>query len=143
MKTNVSSTSLDAYHSLGVADYLQPKERLVLAAFKAGESLARKEISERTGLPINCVTGRCNSLVAKSMRWKPDGTKLAHPGHSAPTTKASLPSKSLLTSRAPNTKASRARQLATHPATTRSSRRRTRRLESLLPGTGRRRRNRT
>lgn len=75
MKTNVSSTSLDAYYSLGVADYLQPKERQVLAAFKAGESLTRKEISERTGPPINCVTGRCNSLVAKHA-LEPDGTKL-------------------------------------------------------------------
>ena len=34
MKTNVSSTSLDAYHSLGVADYLQPKERLGVAIAK-------------------------------------------------------------------------------------------------------------
>lgn len=75
MKTAVAETSLDAYHSLGVADYLQPKERQVLAAFKAGESLPRKEISERTGLPINCVTGRCNSLVAKHA-LEPDGTKL-------------------------------------------------------------------
>lgn len=75
MKTNVSSTSLNAYHSLGVADYLQPKERLVMAVFTGPDvKLTRKQIAQRTGLELSCICGRVNSLVAKGALVE-DGTQ--------------------------------------------------------------------
>ena len=67
MKTMVAETSLEAYHSLPVADYLQPRERDVMALFqKESTTLTRKQIAACTGLELSCVCGRVNSLVTKN-----------------------------------------------------------------------------
>lgn len=66
MKTMVSDTSIEAYHSLPVVGYLQPKEKAVLAAFNgAADTFTRQQLAERTGIAINAVCGRTNSLIAK------------------------------------------------------------------------------
>jgi hypothetical protein len=65
VRTAVSETSLDAFHSLPVAGYLQPKERAVMALFTGPEvKLTRQQIAERAPMPLSCVCGRVNSLVA-------------------------------------------------------------------------------
>lgn len=66
MRTAVAETSREAFHSLPVADYLQPKERAVMALFTGPEvALSRQQIAEQARLTINCCCGRVNSLVAK------------------------------------------------------------------------------
>ena len=66
MKTMVAETSLEAYHSLPVADYLQPRERDVMALFQNSITmLTRKQIAARTGLELSCVCGRVRSLLDK------------------------------------------------------------------------------
>lgn len=66
MRTAVAETSLDAFHSLPVALYLQPKEQAVMALFTGPEvALSRQQIAERAPMPLHCVCGRVNSLLAK------------------------------------------------------------------------------
>lgn len=61
----MATTSLEAFHSLPVADYLQPKERAVMALFTGPEvKLSRQQIAERAPMPLHCVCGRVNSLLA-------------------------------------------------------------------------------
>jgi hypothetical protein len=65
MRTAVAATSIDAYRTLPVGDYLQPKERAVMALFtNLDVRLSRQQISAFLSMPINCVCGRVNSLVA-------------------------------------------------------------------------------
>lgn len=59
----VAETSAEAYWSLPVAAYLQPKEAAVMALFQPGVQLSRQQIATRSRMPINCVCGRVNSLV--------------------------------------------------------------------------------
>jgi hypothetical protein len=64
-RRGVAETSREAFHSLPVADYLAPKERAVLALFTGpGVKLSRQQISARLPMPINCVCGRVDSLLA-------------------------------------------------------------------------------
>jgi 5-methylcytosine-specific restriction endonuclease McrA len=66
MKTNVSETSLEAYHSLSVKHDLQPKERAVLSVFGGpADTYTRQQLADKACMPINVVCGRVNSLVAK------------------------------------------------------------------------------
>lgn len=67
MRTAASETSIEAYHSLPVAGYLQPKEQQVMAAFRgrADTTLTRQQLVDATGMPLNAVCGRVNSLLAK------------------------------------------------------------------------------
>lgn len=62
----VANTSLDAYHSLPVAGYLQPKEQQVMAAFKGrADTFTRQQLVDVVGMPLHCVCGRINSLLTK------------------------------------------------------------------------------
>ncbi len=66
MKTAVNDTSLDAYHSLPVAGYLQPKERQVMAAFKGrADTFTRQQLVDVVGMPLHCVCARIHSLLTK------------------------------------------------------------------------------
>lgn len=62
-----SETSIEAYHSLSVAGYLQPKEQQVMAAFRgrASTTLTRQQLVDVIGMPLNAVCGRVNSLLTK------------------------------------------------------------------------------
>jgi len=62
----VAETSREAFYSLPVAGYLQPKERLVLSAFNRPETVfTRQQLAATLGLGINVVCGRVNSLLIK------------------------------------------------------------------------------
>ncbi len=66
MRIAQSETSLDAYHSLPVAGYLQPKEQQVMAAFKGrADTFTRQQLVDVVGMPLHCVCGRINSLLSK------------------------------------------------------------------------------
>ena len=62
----VAETSLEAFHSLSVAHYLQPKEQQVMAVFRTIFILrTRQELASSLGWGINVVCGRVNSLLTK------------------------------------------------------------------------------
>lgn len=64
MRTNVAETSLDAFHSLPVAGYLQPKQAAILALFTSPDvRLSRQQIAERAPMPLHGVCGRVDSLL--------------------------------------------------------------------------------
>lgn len=68
MRTAVAETSRAAFHSLSVKDYLQPKEREVMAVFErtpAGR-YTRQQLSTMTGMPLHCICGRVRSLLDKN-----------------------------------------------------------------------------
>lgn len=60
----IRETSRTAYHSLD----LNESEKRVMAFMHSlpnGTALNRRQISERSRIPINCVAGRVNALVEK------------------------------------------------------------------------------
>lgn len=62
---SVSETSAEAYRSLSPALYLSPQESKVMRLFqRAGVALSRQQISRKARMPINCVCGRVDSLLA-------------------------------------------------------------------------------
>jgi hypothetical protein len=64
--SGVAETSAEAFHSLPVADYLQPKERAVLALFTGPDvRLSRQQIAEMARMPLCGCCGRVDSLRAK------------------------------------------------------------------------------
>lgn len=64
MKTNVRNSSLDAYFYIrGNGTVLNQKGRIIEDLVKARTSLTRVEISKRTGITINAVSGRVNELI--------------------------------------------------------------------------------
>ena len=67
MRTAVAETSRAAYHSLSVKDYLQPKEREVMAVFDRtpGGRYTCQQLSTLTGMPLHCMCGRIRSLLDK------------------------------------------------------------------------------
>lgn len=67
MRTAVSDTSRSAFHSLSPVLYLQPKEELILSIFGPATRVSRQQISEITRIPINCVTGRVDSMLTKGV----------------------------------------------------------------------------
>lgn len=63
-----SETQVSAFRSLGARDYLQPKEREVMAAFfSPSVTLTRQLIASETGMPLHCVCGRVRSLLDKGV----------------------------------------------------------------------------
>ncbi|MCI4431597.1 MAG: hypothetical protein JHC40_20810 [Burkholderiales bacterium] len=68
MRTAVAETSRAAFHSLSVKDYLQPKEREVMAVFDRTPSgrYTRQQLSTLTGMPLHCICGRVRSLLDKN-----------------------------------------------------------------------------
>ena len=72
----VANTSLDAYHSLPVAGYLQPKEQAVMRLFQCPSiAMTREQMAMRLGWKESAVCGRVNSLVTKHEREEIDGGK--------------------------------------------------------------------
>lgn len=68
MNTLTTETSREAFRSLGARDYLQPKEREVMAAFfSPSVTLTRQLIATETGMPLNAVCGRVRSLLDKGV----------------------------------------------------------------------------
>ncbi len=93
MKTAMSDTSLDAYRSLPIRAYLQPKEQAVMALFSNVPcALTREQIAASLGWKESAVCGRVNSLVTKGALIEITGGKTLS-GRSAMLLK--LPSKQL------------------------------------------------
>lgn len=66
MKTQVHTNSIEAFHSLPVAGWMQPKEALIISKFTHEQiKLTRKQLALLTGLELSCVCGRVNSLMTK------------------------------------------------------------------------------
>lgn len=64
-RRGVAETSAEAFHSLPVADYLAPKERVILGLFTGPEvRMSRQQISLALPMAINGVCGRVDSLLA-------------------------------------------------------------------------------
>jgi DNA-binding MarR family transcriptional regulator len=70
----IHPNSRAAYLALQEAGELQPKELLVLQALEQYGPLTRQELPAITGMPINCITGRVNSLLKKEAIVE-DGSK--------------------------------------------------------------------
>lgn len=78
MRTAMSETSLAAFHSLPVKQYLQPKERAVMALFSGAPcALTREQIAATLGWKESAVCGRVNSLVTKGELEEVVGGKTA------------------------------------------------------------------
>ena len=78
MRTDMASTSLDAYHSFGTPD-LQRQEKEVLDWFMAnpGAEVTREELAANMRWKEAAVCGRANSLVAKQVLEEIDGGRAA------------------------------------------------------------------
>lgn len=77
-RRGVADTSSEAFHSLPVADYLQPKERAVMALFTGPEVVfTREQIAHRLRWKEAAVCGRANSLVTKGQLEEIEGGKTA------------------------------------------------------------------
>ena len=67
MRTAVSETSLEAFHSFGISS-LQSKEREVLKVFyRLGGCHTREQLAKILGWKESAVCGRVNSLVTKGV----------------------------------------------------------------------------
>lgn len=78
----IRETSRNAYHSLD----LNESEKKVMGWFHSqpnGSSFNRREISHRSGIPINAVCGRVNALVEKGYLEELDVERDPHTGKSA------------------------------------------------------------
>lgn len=63
MKTNMQMTSLLSYIEREEEDLNETQEEKVYQALKQHGNRTALELLPLTGLPINCITGRINSLV--------------------------------------------------------------------------------
>lgn len=66
----IAHTSVEAYHSLQDAGDLAPMETRVMQVFTRsshGASYSRQQIAQISGMPINCVCGRVNSLITNGV----------------------------------------------------------------------------
>lgn len=62
----MNDTSVEAFYSLGVKAYLQPKEAQIMRAFKdPAHTYTRQQLVDVVGMPLNAVCGRANSLIEK------------------------------------------------------------------------------
>jgi hypothetical protein len=67
-RRGVAETSREAFHSLPVEHYLQPKQLAVLKLFTGPEvHLSRQQISAMVPMSINGVCGRVDSLVTAGL----------------------------------------------------------------------------
>lgn len=66
----IAHTSVETYHALQEAGDLPPMEARVMRVFEtagAGSSYSRQQIAQISGMPINCVCGRVNTLIANGL----------------------------------------------------------------------------
>ena len=58
----VAETSIDAYHALRRDGGLSRQQALVMRVIKVGRDYSLQELVVASGLPVNCVSGRCFEL---------------------------------------------------------------------------------
>jgi len=66
-KTDMQSTSLEAYNEIQYDGTLQRQEKQILEKMKRGSDYSLQELSELTSIAINAVSGRCNGLKKKGV----------------------------------------------------------------------------
>lgn len=59
---SVRDTSKDAYQSIAVSGLIGQQAQSILDAMDRDTDYSLQEISAKTGIPINAVSGRCNEL---------------------------------------------------------------------------------
>jgi hypothetical protein len=75
-RKGVAETSVEAFHSLPIRGYLQPKEQAVMALFTGpGVQFTREQLAARLGWKEAAVCGRANSLVTKGCLEEIEGGK--------------------------------------------------------------------
>lgn len=62
MRTQVRTTSREAYHSIQDSGQVGAQACFILSRLNSTRDYSLQEISKITGLPINAVSGRCNDL---------------------------------------------------------------------------------
>ena len=67
MRTAVAESSIQNFYAELHNGGLQLRERQILLAMKPNTNYTRLELSEASGITINNVAGRVNSLVAKGV----------------------------------------------------------------------------
>lgn len=75
MKTQMAETSLNAYDSLPIKAYMQPKEQEVMDLMRRPgvDPMTREQLAKALGWKEASVCGRCNSLVSKGALIEIDG----------------------------------------------------------------------
>ena len=66
-KTDMQSTSIEAYNEIKSDGTLQRQEKQIVDSMKKGFDYSLQELSEMTGIGINAVSGRCNGLKKKGV----------------------------------------------------------------------------
>lgn len=67
MRTQVSETSREAFHSIRREGKLQPMQQSILDAIAGQGACTRKQLSRFTGMELSSVCGRVNSLLAAGL----------------------------------------------------------------------------
>lgn len=81
----VAFTSRLAYDELKDSGNLGKQKRAVLAAVRPGLFYTRSELSELTGLPINCICGRVRELLDEGRLEEGKARQCSVTGHTAKT----------------------------------------------------------
>lgn len=92
MKTNVATTSIDAYHAIQKDGTLSKRQAEVLAHIKPGKDYSLQELARLTGLGVNIVSARCHELRAAKVLELGPTRKCVHTGRSVhPVRRPALP----------------------------------------------------
>lgn len=76
----MEQNSLSVYREISLNGVLNSMQKFVLAAIVKHPNSSDKEISEYTGLPINCVTPRRGELASKNLIYS-SGSKINNKNH--------------------------------------------------------------
>ena len=66
-KTDMQSTSIQAYNEIKCDGTLQKQEKQILDRMERGVNYSLQELSQITGIGINAISGRCNGLKKKGV----------------------------------------------------------------------------
>jgi hypothetical protein len=66
-KTEMQSTSIQAYSEIMYDGTLQRQEKQIVDSMKRGVNYSLQELSQITGIGINAISGRCNGLKKKGV----------------------------------------------------------------------------
>jgi len=66
-KTDMQSTSIQAYNEIKCDGTLQRQEKKIIDRMERGVNYSLQELSEITGIQINAISGRCNGLKKKGV----------------------------------------------------------------------------
>lgn len=70
MKTNVTQTSIEAYHDISSSGVAGACHQKLLNAMQTGKTYTRRQLARLTGLETSCVAGRVNELIKAGLVGK-------------------------------------------------------------------------